>query len=68
MIIRGLSRGEGLTYQHCPVFLRCHSSRDERRQPGRHSDHDLEPLGGGAHISLRRMIPKRNFEIRQGRW
>ena len=52
-----LSRGEGLTYQHCPVFLRCHSCRGERRQPGRHSDHDLEPLGGGTHISLRRTIP-----------
>jgi hypothetical protein len=57
IIMRVLSRGEGLTYQHCPVFLRCHSSRGERRQPGRHSDQDLEPLGGGTHISLRRTIP-----------
>jgi hypothetical protein len=63
-----LSRGERFTYQRCPVFLRCHSCRGERRQPRRHADHDLEPLGGGAHISLRRTIPKRNFEIRQGRW
>ena len=47
---------------------RYHSCRGERRQPRRHADHDLEPLGSGDHISLRRTIPKCGFDIREGRW
>src|SRR6476620_9132263 len=60
---------DGLTLrlagQRLPVLFRRHDGRDERGTLGPIADHDLEPLGGGAHIKPASHIPKRTFEIRQ---